>query len=87
MEAKVRPGDITKLKQQIDRCCGKGKHDKHSHPKGEVCDHAKFQGIMTWEPSYLWVVSPTYNQCYLVQRDNDITFSLKSVDDLPKFAT
>jgi hypothetical protein len=85
MEAKVWPRDVTKLLKQIDKCLAKGKHDKHAHTKGEKCDHKKFQGILTWQPAYFWVVSPTYNQSYLVQRDNDMTFSLKPVDDLPKF--
>jgi hypothetical protein len=85
MEAKVWPRDVRKLMEQIDNCCKKGKHDKHAHTKGQVCDHAKFQGIMTWQPSYVWIVSPTYNQSYLVQRDTERIFSLKLVDDLPRF--
>jgi hypothetical protein len=87
MEAKSNAGQVKKLMRQIDECQQRGSHDNSVHTLAARCDHAKFQGILDWQPAYFWVVSPIYKDraSYLVRRDNETSFSLEPVNDIPKF--
>jgi len=85
MEAKIQVGQMKQLMCQLDKCCQKGLHDKYVHTLRGRADHAKYQGILVWQPAYLWVVCPTERAAYSVRQVSDTSFSLEPVDDIPKF--
>jgi hypothetical protein len=85
MEAKCTPSQIRKLMAQIEQCLLRGPHDRFEHGASERPDHAKYQGILTWQPAYFWVVCPTERATYSVQVDDETRFTFEAVDDIPKF--
>jgi hypothetical protein len=88
IEAKVRSGDVKKLIEQINQCIERGPHEKDAHPQSQswVNSHRKFQAILEWKPAYFLVVAPEERRVYSVRWDNETSFSLEVVKDIPRWS-
>lgn len=87
MEAKKVKESVDSLVANIRSCVRRGEHriDVHDNSEQEQDGHKKYLGIVAWRPAYFWVVSPTKRLAYSVRQAARTGFSLKDVDDIPKF--
>lgn len=85
LEAKIQRSDVDQLMRQITECAKLGRHDKRDCP-GNKTDHAKYQVIVEWwRPAYFLVVTPEERGIYSVRWDNETSFSLVAVSNIPRW--